>query len=535
MAQLSKQLPGDEIAQNLSETPPRRVSSESSTSNRNSSTSGDIKSNVSSFIPAGVGSTLSQVQNPKAFGEQIVNNAKQQVIGAVLGIVGKLKNEIEETIGDKIKLEVDHVNELIEIASKGISKNTYDGFGTQIQLPPELTPEEVRDNIAAENASYEINKVIINNKLKGLKKRLEDIILDPYKKLKEDITKFKKNINDKKKFKDQLKSVTDNQKLRQLALNITKTIVVTTTSLLSQELIKIISNNASLQELVDKTNEIIDEATTIDQINQARIARNGCISKINQQERKIQAVLKVLNTVNTILQVFNVLARVLELVPVASPLGILSKPITILYTKAKNILDGISSALSIIIPILQGAIFILEDLKRQLRDLNQLIEAKTLDLLDDVDLFDYLNQIKYSSDDPTSDINRRLDESDDDYANRLRNSTSLLDLLASQNPNADAVNLQNLLNNSNLNTLSGLANQITPTNATNLGTYKGFTFFTREENDPKFNVRGNKRHYVVAVDTKNIERIKSDFSFTLNPQQLVIQLKLIIDQQNLQG
>ena len=30
--------------------------------------------------------------------EQIVNNAKQQVIGAVLGIIGKLKNEIEETI-----------------------------------------------------------------------------------------------------------------------------------------------------------------------------------------------------------------------------------------------------------------------------------------------------------------------------------------------------------------------------------------------------------------------------------------------------
>ena len=525
---IMKKLPGDTVAENLAEVPPSRGASTPTIGGINPPTSGDMKSNVSSFIPAGVGSTLSQVQNPKAFGEQIVNNAKQQVIGAVLGIVGKLKNEIEETIGDKIKLEVDHVNELIEIASKGISKNTYDGFGTQIQLPPELTPEEVRDNIAAENASYEINKVIINNKLKGLKKRLEDIILDPYKKL-------KKNINDKKKFKDQLKSVTDNQKLRQLALNITKTIVVTTTSLLSQELIKIISNNASLQELVDKTNEIIDEATTIDQINQARIARNGCISKINQQELKIQAGLKVLNTVNTILQVFNVLARVLELVPVASPLGILSKPITILYTKAKNILDGISSALSIIIPILQGAIFILEDLKRQLRDLNQLIEAKTLDLLDDVDLFDYLNQIKYSSDDPTSDINRRLDESDDDYANRLRNSTSLLDLLASQNPNADAVNLQNLLNNSNLNTLSGLANQITPTNATNLGTYKGFTFFTREENDPKFNVRGNKRHYVVAVDTKNIERIKSDFSFTLNTQQLVIQLKLIIDQQNLQG
>ena len=86
-----------------------------------------------------------------------------------------------------------------------------------------------------------------------------------------------------------------------------------------------------------------------------------------------------------------------------------------------------------------------------------------------------------------------------------------------------------------LNTLSGLINQPINPISNNLGAYKGFTFFTREENDPKFNVRGNKRHYVVAVDTKNVERIKSDYSFTLNPTQLVTQLKLVIDQQNLQG
>jgi len=527
-----QKLPGDTVATNLGDD---ISSSSGNNSNTSSSTEGDMRSNVSSLIPNDISNTLSQIQNPTSFGEQIANNAKKQVVGAVLGIVGKLKDEIEKTIGDKIKLEVDHAKKLIEISSKGISKNTYDASGNQIQLPPEFTPEEVRDNIAAENASYDAAKIIIDARLQGLRKRLEDIILDPYKKLKEDIARFKKDVNDKKNFKNQLKSLADNQKLRQLALNITKTIVVTTSSLLTQELIKVISDNANLQDLVDKTNEIIDAAVTLDQLNQARVARNSCINKINQQERKIQAAVKVLNTINTILQVFSVLARVLELVPVASPLGILSKPVTILYTKAKFILDGISSALCIIIPILQGAIFILEDLKRQLRDINTNLEAKTLDLLSDFDLFNYIEQIKYSGNDPTSsDISRLPGESDEDYASRLRNSDTLLSLLSSQNPNADSDTLKNLLNNSSLLNLSGLVNQITPT-LSNLGSYKGFTFFTREENDPKFTVRGNKRHYVVAVDTKNIERIKSDYSFTLNPTQLVTQLKLVIDQQNLQG
>ena len=524
-----KSLPGDIISNNRIEVP------NNNGNNIPSSTGGDMKSNVSSFIPPGVNNALSQIQNPTTFGEQLANNAKQQVVGVVLGVIGKLKAEIEKTIGAKIKLEVDHVNTILEITSKGIPTNTYDEFGTQIQIPPVYSPEEVKINIEKENASYELAKITINKNLKGLEDRLKNLILDPYKDIKKEILKFKTQVEGKKKFKDGLKALAKSQKVQQLVLNIAKTLIVTTASLLTQQLIEVIADSASLQELVDKTNEVIDNATTIDQINQARVARNSCISKINQQEVRIQATIKVLNTVNTILTVFNVLARVLELIPVASPLGILSKPVTILYTKAKTLLDGISAALCIIIPILQGAIYVLEDLKRQLRDLNTALEEKTLELLNDSDLFDYLSQIKNSSNDPTSDINRKPGESDNDYADRLRNSSSLLALLAQQNPNADAVNLQNLLNNSNLNTLSGLANQITPATTSNLGTYKGFTFFTREENDPKFNVRGNKRHYVVAVDTKNVERIKSDYSFTLNPTQLVTQLKLVIDQQNLQG
>jgi len=65
--------------------------------------------------------------------------------------------------------------------------------------------------------------------------------------------------------------------------------------------------------------------------------------------------------------------------------------------------------------------------------------------------------------------------------------------------------------------------------------YKGFKFALREENNLRFVVRGNKRHYAVAINKQNIEQLKSEPSFTLDPNDLIEQLKLIIDQQNLQG
>ena len=536
-----QQLPGDVVAQDLGIPAPNNSNGNSfaqspgGTYNPPPSANGDMKSNVSSFIPAGVGNTLSQIQNPASFGQQLANQAKQQVIGVVDGVVQRLRTEIENTIGAKIKLEVDHAAAILDITSKGIPTTTYDESGTQVTVPPIYSAQEVADNIVRENDSYNAQKIIIDNNLKTLNDRLQKIILDPYLKIKTDIAKAKLNNASLKTRIKALKAQMDAQKLKQLTLNIAKTIIVSTSSLLTQQLIKVISDNSALQDLVDKTNDIIDTATTINELNQARIARNGCISKINAQEVRIQAAIKVLNTINVILTVFNVLNKVLTILNIPSPFGVAAKPLAMLNVNAGKILDGISAAVCILIPILEGAVFVLEDLKRQLHDVNSKLEEKTLALLNDVELFDYLNQIKYSSNDPTSDINRRPGETDADYANRLRNSTTLLNLLEQQNPNADSTTLQDLLNNSNLSTLSGLANQITPTNTNNLGTYNVFTFVVKEENDPKYNVSGNKRHYVMAVDTKNIERLKSDYSFTLNPQQLVSQLKIIIDRQNLQG
>jgi hypothetical protein len=522
-----QQLPGDIQSENLNGT---SVVASTPTSTQGSSPGGgavDTKSNVSSFIPSNINSTLSQIQNPSTFGEQLVNQAKQKVIGVVLGPIQKLKDEIEKTINAKIKLETKHVKTVLDLTNKSLPTTTYDSFGTQIVTPPLLTPDEYQAAIDKENASYDAAKTIVDNNLATLNDRLQKILLDPYNKIKADFTKAKVDIATSKTRIKALKAQMDAQKLKQLSLNIAKGIAVTTSALLTQQLIQVITDNSSLQDLVNKTNDIIDSAVTIDQLNQARIARNGAISKINQQEVRIQAAIKVLNTINIILTVFNVLTRVLDILNIPSPFGVAAKPLAGLYIKARLVLDAISSAVCILIPILEAAVFVLEDLKNQLHDINSKLEAKTLALLNDVDLANYLSNILNSSSNSLCNTARLPDETDEDYYNRLRSDVCIRDLLASQNPTANLSDLSN-------NALFNLASQITPP-TNNFGTYRGFTFSIKEEDNSNFVVRGFKRHYAVAINTRGVEQVKSDFSFTLDPQQLVNQLKFIIDQQNLQG
>ena len=495
----------------------------------------DLQSNISSLVPSNITNTLSQIQNPQSFGQQLLDNAKKQVINAALGIVQKLKDEIQKTILRKIEFEKNHIKKLLELSKQNIGTTTYE-FGRVIETPPTLSDEEYQAAVALENFSYEKEKVIIDKNLKGLQDRLQKILLDPFIKIKTDYVQFKGKVAGKKLNRETLKQLYKSEKVQQLLKNVFKGLVQITASLLTGELIKVIANSAELQELVDKTNEIIDNAVTLPQLNQARVARNGAISTINRQENRIRAILKVLQTLNVILTIFGVLTAILNIIPVPSPLGILAKPATIKWANAKEIRDGIGITVSILIPMLTSAIAILEDLKRQLREINQKIEDKTLDLLDDNSLFDYISQITLSSENPISDINRRSDESDSEYADRLRNSTTLLNLLAKQNPGVSTTSLQDTLDNSSLSTLNGLVNRVLPTNNNSIiGNYKGFTFVLKKEDDPKFVVKGNKRHYAVAVNTKGLEQLKSDYSFTLDPQQLISQLKLQIDNQNLQG
>jgi hypothetical protein len=90
------------------------------------------------------------------------------------------------------------------------------------------------------------------------------------------------------------------------------------------------------------------------------------------------------------------------------------------------------------------------------------------------------------------------------------------------------------LANLNDQELSDLSNEFLPAGG-NYGSYKGFKFAIKEEQNQAFVVKGNKRRYAVAIDRYGVEIIKSELSFTQDPNDLIEQLKLIIDQRNLQG
>lgn len=65
--------------------------------------------------------------------------------------------------------------------------------------------------------------------------------------------------------------------------------------------------------------------------------------------------------------------------------------------------------------------------------------------------------------------------------------------------------------------------------------YKGFRFNIKQENNPKFVVQGNKRHYAIAINKDGNDVLFSSYSFTLDPDVLVSELKLEIDRKGLQG
>ena len=505
----------------------------------------DVQTNLSQYVPPEINNTLNSVQNPKAFGDQLVNTGKQIVKTTLLNAVDILKREIEAIVIKKINLEINHVLNLQKLENDSKPTQVIIGVGTVEVLPPVLDNEITLQGenerpigtayilaVAAENKNYEDAKKLLNKQQEDLQKRLINIV-SPYKQIEAKFKDYKAKLKIKKNQANKEKSLADKEKIKQFAQFVFKSLSTIIAQVITRQVIKIITDSDNLQRLVDQTNVIIEEATTLEALNQARVARNSCINAINRQENKIKALLKILKVTKTIADVLNAVILVLAVIPPGLP--IIAKALTILYEFTRRIVSGLRTILSIVIPMLESAIEVLEDLKRQLRELNQLLEERTLEFLDDLELSDYLDQILKSSSDPLSDINRLSGESDEDYYDRLRNSQSLLDYLGKRNLDLSESDLKNQLSNLNPSGLQSLANRIQDPNANQFGEYKGFKFAIKEENDSKFVVKGNKRHYAVAINKLGVEILKSAFSFTLDPQQLVEQLKIIIDQRNLQG
>jgi hypothetical protein len=254
----------------------------------------------------------------------------------------------------------------------------------------------------------------------------------------------------------------------------TKKISIVLSSLLTTAILKVLAEQKGrLQDLVIKTNNVIDNATTKDQIQQAIILKNSALNIITNQEQKLQSISTQLQTISSIIQLLTLIIQIL------TPYIALNPAVKIIIDKAKAIIESLNTILAIIIPSFQQTVNSLTDLKSQLRDV-----------------------------------------------------TSKVDQAASTNiPNLNSITGITNFGTTNLNSIATGTN----TSGTNFEPYKGFTFALKEENNPKFNIRGNKRHYAVAINRNNVEVVKSDFSFTQDPNDLIEQLKLIIDQQNLQS
>jgi hypothetical protein len=406
--------------------------------------------NVSSLIPSGINNTLAGTGLPSAFGNQVVEAAKKKVISAALGQLEILKQKLEDTIKKKLELEIAHKKNLNQIESQYNPDNPNKSV---------LTEQEYKEAIAVENIRYESEKASLDNQEKQTNSDIQSITKDPKSKRKLENSKYKNKIK-----KDKAKNKANRSKAIKNLLKSTAKAAAPLLMFSSVLIIsKIVRENNKLKELVDQTNEIIDTASTPEQLEQARVSRNSAYNVLNNNESNLINIQNKLEIISLLISISTILSNVI--------LASISFPGTppsayVAYDKVVRLLNLVNAILLALVAILDPIIEYLNELKAQLKEIDNKLDLETI------------------------------------------NSTSLDNL------------------NTLLNSIKQPKDEI----------YKGFRLRIKEDQDPRTFVKDEiKRHYAVALDKDGVEVIKSDYSYTLEPQILIDQLKIIIDQRNLQA
>ena len=410
--------------------------------------------NVGSVVSPDVLKTISTSSAIKTFGDQLKNKAKEKVIAVIRNKAGELEIEKNQLIEDERQAGINHENELKRLET----------LYQQGQIP---TREEYDKTVRTENEAYSKQQDSFKLNITKINKDIDDINLDPYKKIKED-RKKRKAQRQEKRAKNKARDTQSKRDLNKKVIkNAKKTLAPIIGLQIANQLSSIISQRSKLEELVDQVNAYIDTANTPETTTIATNLRNNTIALINSNISKLQNLQTVLNQINTYLAIFNAIVTVLSAIPIPTsvPPGI-GIPVNVItrIVKAIEKANKLISALNVVLAIASIS------LENEVNKLNELIlKLKNINL-------DGLN------------------------------SKQLSDLTSSIYNNVD---------------------QFPP--------YKGFKFKIKEEQNQAFVVKGNKRRYAVATNRDGVEVLKSEFSFTLDPNDLVDQLKIIIDQRNLQG
>jgi len=422
---------------------------------------------VSSLTNVDIVKNLTRSVKPKSFGEQLLNKEKEKLIHSSLGKIKELKNEIQNNILRLFDLEIYHQQILQTLQYQ--TKNPPN--------KPLLSIEEFQESLLIENTNYQEEKIKLQEERLSIQQKLQDILNDPYNKIKNNYNIIKQKIKLKRK---RNKNKENNEK-KQLNLKVLKTVVNGISPKISLYGIKLLfnitTNNKKLQDLIDNTNDIISSAFTKQDIDNARVIRNSTLSILNDNERKLDSLFRLIKIVNRIITILNsILSILILLFTIPKPFGlgpIMPTPIAQKVKKIQDIIISLNIILSIFQGILETKLNDLRDLKHQLQNINDLLDNVVIDTLSDIDLQNFINNI----------------------------------------------------NNDSLNKFED---------------YKGFKLIIKEEEtlgaQQAIVVRGSiKRKYAVAINKDGVGVLKSELSFTLDPQDLIEQLKIIIDQQNLQS
>jgi hypothetical protein len=420
--------------------------------------------NISSLVNTNTLNTLSNVKRPKSFGDQSLN--PERLVNSSLGKKQELQIELKKLVVKEIEEKVKYGETL---------SNLYKQYQPSPPTKPTLTFEQYEQKKIEAELEYTNIIIEIDFQKNEINKQIQDISKDPYQNIKNS-TKRRNQKIDKSilKSKDKL-----NKEKKILSLKVLKNQSKTIASLISLQATKllfdIISNNNRLQELIDNTNDIIEAATTQDAINNARVIRNSTLAILNSNERKLASLSKIVNNINKIVTILNIsLTAIIILFTIPKPFGLgpsMPTPIANKVKKLQDLVIALNILTSILKGILDSKLNDLEDLKSQIKQLNDILDNALINNLSDSELQTFINEQR---------------------------------------------NLQSKFEE-----------------------YKGFRLEIREEEtlgaQQAVVVKDTiKRKYAVALDKDGVVILKSDFSFTLDPIDLIDQLKIIIDQRNLQ-
>ena len=410
--------------------------------------------------PALAKNTIELAKNPqqiKTFGDQLVNKAKEKVISVSLGKVQELEIQKEEILKSSVQVGINH-----NIVLKRLDT---------LLKEKQRTQEQYDDAVLAENEAYKNQIDSFNLQIKKIIKDIDNINLDPLKKIKEDRKKRKIQRQERQTKNKAERAKARRDLTKKVLKNAVKTLAPVIALQIANQLSSIISQRAKLEELVDQVNVYIEQANTPETIIIATNLRNNAITLINNSIKKLENLKKNIERISKIISIFSAIKLALNLAVTFLPPLTLPKivyKITDIINKASALVAALSVILVIANTILENEISKLNDLIERLKAINALL---------------------------------------DDQANLNLNEQQLADL----------------------------SNTFLPIGNNEFEEYKGFKFKIKEEQNIAFVVKGNKRRYAVAIDRDGVEVIKSELSFTLDPQDLIDQLKLVIDQRNLQG